>query len=361
VTATRTSASGASGEGVIKRGGPDHPKLKALARRLDIEPAHAVGLHESLLHFTARYAARGDVGKFSDEDLAEGCLTRISATKFISALVESKLLDISSEHRLVVHDWPDHCDDFVHIAVARAREFFADGSEPRRKRIGGEERRELDAFYEAARAGGPPAKQCALFFEFPTPDGTLVEPNVVEEDTRAHAVRTPCAPPLLSSPSLSEPQPEERESPDARAREAAAPCPEEIGPPERLTELGRDELRSWAMEHEPWAVPRLLELEHACLDDPSSRKKLSDDWPCVVRAWIRREKAFTGPESFPPGDPSIARGARVIRATGFDQRAAALIEEASRALAADPPRHETIREALGRYRRAPPPEREQPP
>ena len=55
----------------MKRGTPDHPKMRALARALCVSRAHAVGIMECLWHFTANYAPNGSLAKFTEEEIAE--------------------------------------------------------------------------------------------------------------------------------------------------------------------------------------------------------------------------------------------------------------------------------------------------
>jgi hypothetical protein len=96
----------------MKRTGIDHPKVKRLASLLGISHSHAVGLCESLWHFTARHAIRGNVGKWANAEIAEGVWWPADdAEQLIEALVEARLVDRHAVHRLVVHDWHDHADE----------------------------------------------------------------------------------------------------------------------------------------------------------------------------------------------------------------------------------------------------------
>lgn len=97
----------------MKRGTPDHPKTKRLMRSLGIPAYAAVGILESLFHFTAKYAPRGDVGKFSDQDIAEGLGWDGDPSDLITVLMSTGWIDLHPEHRLIVHDWQDHADDSV--------------------------------------------------------------------------------------------------------------------------------------------------------------------------------------------------------------------------------------------------------
>ena len=115
----------------MKRGTPDHPKTRRLARRLEIHLAQAVGHLEMLWHWTAKYAPHGDVGRHQDGDIEEGCLWNGPAGALVAALVAERFIDEDAAHRLVVHDWPEHADTAVHRQLARACQRFADGSAPK--------------------------------------------------------------------------------------------------------------------------------------------------------------------------------------------------------------------------------------
>lgn len=97
----------------MKRGGTKHIKMKRLARQLDIPLAHAVGLVELLLHVTDQYAPRGDVGRFTDEEIAIELDWAGDPAALVGELCAAGWLDPHPAHRLVVHDWPDHCPDYT--------------------------------------------------------------------------------------------------------------------------------------------------------------------------------------------------------------------------------------------------------
>lgn len=131
----------------MKRGTPDHPKLKALMVALNVEKCTAVGVLEMLWHFTARYAADGDIGRFSDEQIAAAIgwtrrsgKAKVSSGSFlVRALVDTRWLDGPYEvpmrssrghtevHRrcLLVHDWEDHADQTLKRFLASRKLAFA--------------------------------------------------------------------------------------------------------------------------------------------------------------------------------------------------------------------------------------------
>ena len=89
------------------------PKLKRLKRRLQLPQYAVVGLLESLWHMASTQAQRGDIGKWSNEDIAAQLEWGGDETALIEALVGCGWLDEHPEHRLVVHDWHAHADTTV--------------------------------------------------------------------------------------------------------------------------------------------------------------------------------------------------------------------------------------------------------
>lgn len=115
----------------MKREAVNHTKMKRLCRRLDIPTYQGVGLLESIWHLTARETPRGDIGRLSNEDIALGIDWRGDEDALIQGLVLSGWVDELPEHRLVVHDWWEHADSYVHAAMAKRLLLFADGRPPR--------------------------------------------------------------------------------------------------------------------------------------------------------------------------------------------------------------------------------------
>ncbi len=110
----------------MKRTGIDHPKARRLAKLLDIHHYAAIGILECLWHFTARHAITGDVGRWSDEEIAAAIgWPEDEALRLINALTDSGWLDRHEAHRLIVHDWGDHCDEAVKKTVGRKGWQFA--------------------------------------------------------------------------------------------------------------------------------------------------------------------------------------------------------------------------------------------
>jgi hypothetical protein len=103
----------------MKRGTPDHPKIKFLAERLRKDEVWATGMIELLFHATARYSPRGNIGKWNDRAIAEILKWRSKPDTLIDALVDTGWLDRDPDHRLIVHDWDEHADQSVRKVLAK--------------------------------------------------------------------------------------------------------------------------------------------------------------------------------------------------------------------------------------------------
>jgi hypothetical protein len=95
----------------MKRGTTDHPKTLALMRALKIPKYAAVGMLECLWHFCARYAPQGNVGKYSDQEIADSTGWTGDASKLMESLFVCRWLDKSGQWRYCIHDWQDHLED----------------------------------------------------------------------------------------------------------------------------------------------------------------------------------------------------------------------------------------------------------
>ena len=92
----------------MKHGTIRHPKLLALAVALELRPYEALGLLEALLDWTFQYAVRGDVGRFTDAEIAAGIGYGGEPRRLIAGLVATRWLDPCATARLVVHDLGEH-------------------------------------------------------------------------------------------------------------------------------------------------------------------------------------------------------------------------------------------------------------
>lgn len=154
----------------MKRGTPEHPKTLMLAAELDLPGYAAVGVLESLWHITSRYAPAGDIGKYPNSVIAQKIEWDRDADELVEALVKTRWLDHDDDHRLLVHDWPDHADDAVNMHLARARQVFACGRAPKTTRLPKVEKKNADEWFKntgvhkacTRRVASPPLPSPAL-------------------------------------------------------------------------------------------------------------------------------------------------------------------------------------------------------
>lgn len=99
--------------------------MALLAQRLGVPHYAAVGLLQSLWHAAAEYRPRGDVGAWSDAEFAFHLRWDGDPGKLIAALTETGWTDKHDEHRLVIHDWHEHCEDSVRRRCFRMRTTWA--------------------------------------------------------------------------------------------------------------------------------------------------------------------------------------------------------------------------------------------
>ncbi|HUU54491.1 MAG TPA: hypothetical protein VMY87_06170 [Armatimonadota bacterium] len=114
----------------MKLGTPEHPKHIHLRSVLGTGAAETSGLLEHTWHFAAAFAYRGDIGRWPDEAIEHAAGWAGEPGRMIEAMVECRWLDRHPVHRLVVHDWHDHCWEFIHKRIQRAQKRHAGGKGP---------------------------------------------------------------------------------------------------------------------------------------------------------------------------------------------------------------------------------------
>ena len=114
----------------MKRETLRHPKLFDLTARLGCSRPEALGYLQLLWDFTAEYAIQGNVGKHADGAIARACDWSGDSRAFINGLTAAGWLDEDSEHRLLVHDWLDHCERWVKLKAGKLNlEFITHSTE----------------------------------------------------------------------------------------------------------------------------------------------------------------------------------------------------------------------------------------
>lgn len=98
--------------------------MHLLAESLKQPLYSAVGIMEMLWHFVGQNAPRGDIGSVPDRQIAAAVAWDGKTDKLIDGLVSSVWLDRHEEYRLVVHDWPEHCEQSVRKWLLRNKKGF---------------------------------------------------------------------------------------------------------------------------------------------------------------------------------------------------------------------------------------------
>ncbi len=103
----------------MKRETLRHPKLYDLMDRLTCSRPTALGYLNLLWDNTADIAPQGDIGKWPNGAIARLCDWTGNADQFVEALIEAGWLDHSEEFRLVIHDWADHCQNWLRMKLQK--------------------------------------------------------------------------------------------------------------------------------------------------------------------------------------------------------------------------------------------------
>lgn len=111
-------------------GALDHPKMYALAERLAVNRAQAIGHMELLWAFTSTKAPAGDLGKWPLTAVAQACDWMGDPATFMAALIAVRFVDEHPVHKYVVHDWHEHCPRFVKARVKALGTGFASMQSP---------------------------------------------------------------------------------------------------------------------------------------------------------------------------------------------------------------------------------------
>jgi len=203
----------------MKSGTESKLKFKQLQRRWDLSLYEARGLLDTLWNFTANNAPHGDIGRFSDEEIAIGIDWRKDPVELIAGLLACKWID--KTETLLIHDWPEHCEHTVHLALARKIEVFACGTIPTLSRMTKDDRSEIISRYElrygkramnAGKTHGITSKRLEAFSSVPSnaPAITITTTTTSTEPSQASTKPKPDTSAATDSPSQALPETDER-------------------------------------------------------------------------------------------------------------------------------------------------------
>lgn len=91
----------------------DSPKIRRLARHLEVGRAQAAGHIALLWSWALRHAPDGDLSKYDDEDIEDAVHWRGNRGAFVTACTATSFIDESSAQRLVIHNWIERGGSYV--------------------------------------------------------------------------------------------------------------------------------------------------------------------------------------------------------------------------------------------------------
>jgi len=103
----------------MKAGTQNHIKTKRLKRLLKIPLYRAVGILETIWLLCADCCDEGNIGKFSDEEIADYLEWDGDVSDLVRALSDSGWTDSDKNGRPVIHDWIDHCPEYIRDRIRK--------------------------------------------------------------------------------------------------------------------------------------------------------------------------------------------------------------------------------------------------
>lgn len=104
----------------MKRGTDLKFKFRDLRAKLGMRDWQVKGILQSLWDFAAENAMAGDIGRFTNSQIALGIDFDGDADSLVEALVATRWIDKDKKHRLIIHDWHEHCEEWIKKRCSRA-------------------------------------------------------------------------------------------------------------------------------------------------------------------------------------------------------------------------------------------------
>ena len=111
----------------MKTDGLQHPKTNRLMVILDLKRYEAVGILECLFGFASRWCDDGRIGKYTPAELAADIGWQGPPGVLIEGLTDAGFLDGQGD-QLRIHDWTDHCAEYVKKRIKRRQGTGATGA-----------------------------------------------------------------------------------------------------------------------------------------------------------------------------------------------------------------------------------------
>lgn len=112
----------------MKHQTPDSMKFKKLQRLLGVSRIVTIGTLELLWISTQKNAPQGDIGRFSNLEIAIECEWEGDPDVLVDSLIESGWLNECEVHRLCIHDWEQHAPGWVIRQLKRHGKSFVTAS-----------------------------------------------------------------------------------------------------------------------------------------------------------------------------------------------------------------------------------------
>lgn len=103
----------------MKAGTQNHLKVRRLKRLLGVPIYQAVGILETIWLLCSDCCDQGNIGKFTDEEIADYLEWEGSPEVLVKSLIDAGWVDEHKDYRLVIHDWLEHCPEFVRERVRK--------------------------------------------------------------------------------------------------------------------------------------------------------------------------------------------------------------------------------------------------
>jgi hypothetical protein len=97
----------------MKAGTQNHLKTKRLKRLLKRPLYQIVGVLETLWLLAADCADEGNIGKFTDEEIADYLEWDGNPVELVRALSDAGWTDLDASGRPVIHGWIEHCPEYI--------------------------------------------------------------------------------------------------------------------------------------------------------------------------------------------------------------------------------------------------------
>ncbi len=260
----------------MKRETMRHPKTFALMGFLGCTRPEALGYLTLLWDYTGDVAIQGDIGKWPNAVISQACDWAGDADKFVDSMIASGWLDAADgPSRLLIHDWPHHCQDWVRKKLKRSKLDF----DPEYRRRDGE-----SVFVLRSETGdgnsAPTSGPC------PDSGGT------VAGQWRANGPTIPSLPvPSLPVPS----------KPDGKSAKADTPDPLLLAWLGWWNDLRKEGLVTHGVSMAPakeniaaWKRAKKMPDAMAALSDPAALRRQIGEQPFAQEPWLTLAKLLAG-------------------------------------------------------------------